>query len=191
MRVTFCSLGIVAFLAGVTSVAQAAPITLIHTARSAFGTIDGVEFEAKDITITATGDTDARIDGVLSSWFEHLSASIEIEDVGTFTFSTPTRTFVNGSLVGFSRGGAGGSDLVYSGFDPAIAAWDLLTSIGPVDGPGTLQQWDDADVLTSGGVLFLYPYDSRGGTFEAIVIPAPASIAAFASVGLLGARRRR
>jgi hypothetical protein len=190
---TVCALAVVT-IAG--AGASAAPITFIHTAVDGSGSIGDIEFVRKDITITATGDTAARVDLGNGFAIEHISASIEIQDVGTFDFQVPTRTYVNNEFAtaGFSRstdGGEFGTDLVDSGEDPSLAAWDMLSSFGPVPGDGGFLQWSFEDVLTSGGVLFFNDNPGLGGTFEAIVIPAPASIAAFASVGLLAGRRRR
>lgn len=178
------------------SAANAAMITFIHTAVDGSGTLDGVEFIRKDITITAVGDTVARVDIPDGYAIQHISASITIQDVGTFDFLVPTRTYVNNGTetAGFSRstdGGAFGTDLVDSGQDPSLAAWDMLSSIGPVPGSGGFLQWSLEDVLTSGGVLFFNNNSGLGGTFEAIVIPAPASAAALGFAGLAVIRRRR
>lgn len=183
-------------LAAVVSVAQAAPITFIHTAVDGSGSIGQIEFIRKDITITAIGDTTARVDIADGYAIEHISASIEIQDVGTFDFLVPTRTYVNNAnpSAGFSRstdGGEFGTDLVDSGEDPSLTPWDMLSSIGPVPGSGGFLQWEALDILTSGGVLFFNNNSGLGGTFEAIVIPAPASAGVLALAGFGVIRRRR
>ena len=183
-------------LAATASAANAAMITFIHTAVDGSGFVGSTEFIRKDITITAVGDTTARVDLLGGFAIQHISASITIEDVGTFDFLVPTRTYVNNETeaAGFSRsadGGENGLDLVDSGQDPSLAAWDMLSSIGPVSGDGGFLQWAAQDVLTSGGVLFFNNNSGLGGTFEAIVIPAPASAGVLALAGIGFARRRR
>jgi hypothetical protein len=189
--ITALLLTVVAGIGFAASAASAAPITFIHTVVDGSGSIGDIEFVRKDITITAFGDTSSRFDFGSGYHLTHTSASITIDDVGTFDFLVGTQSFVNNNIAraGFSRDTT--LLLAETGQDPSLAAWNMLTSIGPVPGARRLLQWDADDVLTTGGVLVLNTNSGLGGTFEAIVIPAPASIAAFASVGLLAGRRRR
>lgn len=178
------------------SAATAAPITFIHTAVDGSGSIGDIDFVRKDITITAVGDTAARVDFDGGFAIQHISASISIQDVGAFDFLIPTRTFVNNiqEVVGFSHsinGGVSGADLVYCGVDPSLAAWDMLSPIGPVPGSGEFLQWAFQNVLTTGGALLFSDNSGLGGTFEAILVPAPASAGMLAIAGIGFARRRR
>lgn len=187
---TVCAVIGIACLAGG---AHAAPITFIHTSHGS-GTIGGVPFGDAPFTITATADTANRQSFSGAYYINHVTASIDIVGVGVYTFITATRTFVfnAGNAAGFSRSGPIGADLVTSGGDPSLGTWDMLSSIGPVPGPGELLQWGSSPTInTSGGTLFFNPDENPGGTFQAIVVPGPASIGALGFTGLVITRRRR
>lgn len=178
-------------LAAVTAAAHADPIIFSYTGAGS-GSIAGVSFTDADFVITATGDTASR-EAIATGWFiDHATASIDIAGVGSFDFISPTRTFVNNpnSVVGFSRGGISGLDLFDGPTDTAFAAWDMLSSIGPITGSGQLRQWSLVPVETSGGVL-LFDNAGSAATFSATVIPAPASAVLLALGGFVAARRRR
>ena len=172
---------------------SAAMITFIHSGQGS-GTIDGVDFLRKNFTITGIGDTSSReFDGANVFSIDHTSASITIEDVGTFDFISGTRTYVNSGSesAGLSRETLDGADLFDSGADPSLGVWDMLSSIGPLQGSGELLQWNLGNVDTSGGVLLFESNPGVGGTFQAIVVPAPASLGVLAMGGMVAARRRR
>lgn len=177
------------------SFAAAVPILLTHEGNGA-GTIGGTAFANTSFVISAVGDTDNRVEIDFDTFaIEHDSASISIDGVGEFSFTTPTRTFVNDDLVGFSRssgGGLGGEDLFNGPSVPALSPYVLLTSIGPVPGSGNLLQWDSVpNITTSGGVL---NFDDMGGinsTFTARVVPEPASGILAVVASLVIALRRR
>lgn len=183
---------------GTGSVAMAVPITFIHTGTGS-GSVGATNFTNADFVITAVGDTTAQSAVSATVFFiDHTSAQIDIAGVGVFTFTAGTRTFVNqGSpIVGFSRAGAGGSDLFNGPVDAQFATWDLLTGIGPVVGTASLLQWDAGDITTSGGVL-IFQNGSSASTFEARLgaVPEPSTWLTFlggmSTTLFLGGRFRR
>jgi hypothetical protein len=150
--------------------ASADLITFTHTGDSGSGSIDGNPFSNQAFTITATADT-LDIQSFSGGFFiDHATACITIDNVGTFDFVTPTRTFVanDGSIVGFSRAGAGGLDLYNGPVDSAFSSWDMLSSIGPISGATGLLQWTSLPVITDGGQL-IFNNDFTTGSFEAVV----------------------
>lgn len=178
--------------------ASAVQITFTHQTLDASGTIDGQVFGTSQVTITAVGDTD-NIESFGSGFFiDHAMAQIDIEGVGTFNFLSATRTFVNNNsqIVGFSRGGINGADLLNGPSDAAFGAWDMLSDIFA---GGTLSylQWGNSPVETDGGTLF-FNSGSVSGRFSAVlgeapIVPLPAAgwmlIAGLGGLGLM--RRKR
>ena len=177
--------------------ASASLITFTHEGTGS-GTIGGIAFTDADFVVTATGDTDnimlRDLTGTL--YINHDLASISISGVGTFDFITDTRTFVSNSidLVGFSRAGETGEDLINGPTDSIFSGWDMTTSIGPVSGFAIMMQWDIGDVETTGGVLF-YESSSTPAMFTAVVstVPVPAAIWLFGSglLALIATMRRK
>ena len=167
----------------------AAPITITYQASGA-GSLNGASFASSTFVITALGDTTNRATISPGTFaIDHGSASINITGLGTFSFTTPTRTFVNQGVqvVGFART-VGGSDLLDSTSNAAYSTWDLLSSIGPITGSGSLLQWASAPVVTSAGTL-VFNNSSTTLTFQAVVgnaIPEPGTFQLIA-LGLLGA----
>lgn len=181
-------------LALIGSNASAALITYIH-AGSGSGSIGTNSFANADFVITATADTGNR--ELFSNGFsiDHAVASISISGMGTFSFLTDTRTFVNNAFqtVGFSRATTAGTDLFNGPTNAAFASWGADTSIGPISGSGTLIQWNLGDIATTGGIL-IFTGDTTSATFQATVVPLPAAAWLLGS-GLLGlfaiARRKQ
>ncbi|MEZ6014193.1 MAG: hypothetical protein R3F49_03700 [Planctomycetota bacterium] len=143
-------------LAALATSSAAQTLDMIHTGIGS-GDIAGVAFSAAPFTITCSGDISNVQFATAGVYFlDHATAAIEVTGVGTFTFVTPTRTFVNQAgpgLVGFSRASAAGYDLFNGPSNSALAGWQLATPVGPLAGTATLLQWDMNDVLTSGGIL--------------------------------------
>lgn len=168
--------------------AEAAPITFIHQG-SGSGTLDGQPFGLSDFTITAKGDTDNRESLTAGFFTNHDTASIFIDGIGTFEFVTPTRTFItNANLVGFSHSGILGTDLFSGPLSASLDGWDMLTSIGPVSGNGSLQQWNLGNVQTDGGILF-FNNGQTPATF--LAIPEPLTILGAATAAGFGAFFKR
>lgn len=176
--------------------ALAAPITFTSTGTGT-GSIGATNFTDANFVITAIGDTTARQDlggGVFVIF--HTSAQIDISGVGVFDFITGTRTFVNqgAPIVGFSR--ASGLDLLNGPNNAAFSSWDMLTSIGPINGTANLLQWGSSPVDTSGGVLS-FSDGSSATSFTATVgevpgVPEPSTwTLLLGGMVLAGAIRRR
>ncbi|MCA9279426.1 MAG: hypothetical protein H6815_09020 [Phycisphaeraceae bacterium] len=172
------------------------PITFTHSGTAA-GTLDNVAFPESAFTITATGQTNRRIDLPFNAgWFVHHDwAQIEIDGLGTYTFTTPTRTFVNNDLaiVGFSRAGPLPFDLFNGPGNNVLASWEMLTSIELLTGTGHTLQWSllgAPNIVTSAGILRLTDSASVA-TFGATVIPSPSTCAMLATGSIVLCRRRR
>ncbi|MBL8745409.1 MAG: hypothetical protein JNK58_03530 [Phycisphaerae bacterium] len=175
--------------------ADAAMITFVHEGMGG-GVVGNTVFGATapvPFVITAVGDTD-NLDTSLgfARFINHDSAVIDIFGVGTFTFTSPTRTFVNvNGIVGFSRAGASGLDLFNGPQTAELGAWDMLSSIGPVSGDGALSQWGALPIIeTDAGVIEFFGASSPA-TFTAFVVPTPAGLALCGIGALVAARRRR
>jgi hypothetical protein len=188
-RIVGCvAVGVVGLIAGA---ASADPATFIYTGFTS-GTLDGVEFANRAITITGQADTTNRFLVAGPAWrVTHDSATVAIDGIGVLNVITPTSTAVNNGNMRVVFGTPAPNFALYLlGSDPAFAAWDLTTSIGPLDLAGQFLQWTDGPLATSGGELILN--DQTGtGTFQAIVVPAPGAMGAVVLAGVLGARRRR
>jgi hypothetical protein len=187
------ALAVAALLCATHSFAQ--QLTLTHTGTGS-GTLNGTPFTTTSFTITELIDTANR--GSFSGGFDDVDslASIAITGLGSFTFITPTRTFVNNSanIVGFAR--AGGSDLFDGPTDAAFTSWDMLTGIGPITGTGLVLQWSASPINTSGGIL-VFTNTPLGSpiptTFTAVLtaIPEPSTDAALTGLLALGFAARR
>ncbi len=136
------------------ALAAAQQITLTHQA-SGSGAIAGVPFSSSCFLITATAEVSNAQSLGLGWSLDHTTAEIDITGVGVFQFVSQTRTFVNNSaqIVGFSRGGTSGNDLLNGPNDASLATWDMLTTVAPITGAGSLIQWSGGDILVDAGVL--------------------------------------
>ena len=147
----------------------------------ASGTIGGTSFSDATFTIHGHGDTSHVVSFGSGDYFLDLGfATIKIQGVGTFSFTTSTRFFSDsGGLVGFSRAGVDGYDLIEGPF-LSPWNWNMQTSVGLVTGDGYITQWNLSPVLTNGGVLVLNDSDTQPFTFSAkvgsVVTPEPGTI---------------
>src|ERR1700682_2950338 len=79
---------------------------------SGSGSLNGVPFSNTAFTITENADTANVVNlGLLLFSLDSSSASINIQGLGNFTFTSGTRTYVAGSVVGFARSGITGTNL--------------------------------------------------------------------------------
>jgi hypothetical protein len=177
------------------------------------GSLNGVDFQGKQITISGSGDTDNVMHGMPCCFRNELGANavtLDLAGFGTGTFTDLVGVVVSQTNTGGIPGepdtgisGAGFSDFT-SGFlilwtlDPAFGTWDLKTDIGPLTGPGFCNCNPIADISfpTTLGLLHVSATDP---TFTADVavaaVPAPGTLPLFvtglgAYVVLLGWRRK-
>ena len=185
-------------LFGASTSIDAAPITFFHEGSFDGGTLNGQAIGPHTFRITATGDTNNRTTFFEGYFIDHGSAHIDIFGLGTLSFIPPTRTFVNNvtQTVGFSGAGITGitrADLFNGPTNGAFAAWDMLSSIGPIGGAGEVLQWGLSPINTSGGILFL-DNSFTDAEFKATVIPLPSGgllLLTALSVGGIAVRRRK
>ena len=160
-------------------------ITFTHSGIGS-GSVGAVPFTNASFSISELADTSSRLSFAGGYSIDDISATISISGLGLFHFTTPTRTFVNNnlSLVGFSRATIFGTDLFDGPTDSLFASWDMLSTIGPITGPGRLLAWSFSPVMTDGGTL-IFNNSTPNATFQATLIPEPAVVGLFA-FGLVG-----
>jgi hypothetical protein len=159
------------------------------------GSLNGVGFGISAFTITGTGDTATRVLAPTGAFQIPLtSATITIAGLGTSTFVTSTQAYVNqgASSAGFQRAGLVGNDLIHTGTDPTLHAWNMLTGIGPLSGPGRVLQWTPnfGSVATDHGPIILNDAVTSI-TFLAAEVPSPSVAAVCVAGGMFALRRYR
>ncbi len=194
-------LAVAALLAAAGAAATASPIAFRFTGTGS-GTIGSTAFTDAPFTITERSDTAAVAIAPNCGCFyaDSLAATIDLAGVGSFAFVTGTRTFVNGGMVGFSRAGPDGVDLLDAEYGDPVVGYRLANLMRPVSGPGGLLTWadPDPDIFTSGGALF-FESGPTATTFTGFVpdalpgaVPEPGNLAlVLAGLGMAGVATRR
>lgn len=171
--------------------AQATPIQYLFSG-TVSGNLDSNFFVAKDFVITLTSNT-TQIESFNGFHQTPLAPStIFIEDIGLLDIDPSERTYsfhndpTNG--VGIGRATSAGDlfDITASGLN----GYDMRSAIGPVTGTvSAVNQF--FGVATSGGLLTFDQNSISTATYEARLVPEPATIAALAlGIGALLRRRR-
>ena len=171
--------------------AKASTITYTESA-TVSGSLNGVSFASKLLTLTGTGDTANITNGVPIAI--HLTATFGVAGVGSGTFTDTFEVFDNqGAAVAGFEDIAQPANLLDTA-NNAFATYNLSTSIGPLTGSSLINP--GFSFPTTAGALIL---NSAGdATFTAVVtpvVPLPAALPLFASglagLVLLGWRRKR
>jgi len=184
--------------------ATAFPVTYTETA-TIDGSLDGIAFSGKEITITGSGDTNNILHGMPCCFRNELGANtvtFDLAGFGTGTFTDLVAVVVNQIAVGDTGiPGAGFSDftsnlLILWTVDEAFGSWDLSTDIGPLTGPGFCNCNPIADISfpTSLGLLHISATDPTF-TADVAAVPVPGTLPLLvtglgAYVVLLGWRRK-
>ncbi len=148
-------------------VAAAAPITYIYTGTGS-GSIGGTPFTDAAFTITGVGETaDVASCGGGCQEINHTETTVIIDGIGTFSITSPLRTFLN-NTPGLSRQNPPGGDL-YNLYAGDFTGWDLVSDWGPINTTGSIHQWASPQVNTSGGVLVFTTNGVTPGTFQAVL----------------------
>ena len=149
------------------------------------GSLAAKSFENAPFAIQLSGDT-ANVARNVDVYTLAGPSSFYIGGVGSGDFAITTRVFSNNGIpaVGFSRGGASGSDLVDL-FEVSLAGYDLKKPFGLVreEDPQAVSQFRDVD--TTAGLLTFSSMEYV--TFQAF--PEPSSAALL--IGLAGAATLR
>lgn len=165
------------------AVGAATPITYIYTGTGS-GSLGGAPFTDAAFTITGQADTaDVASCGGACREINHIATSVTIAGVGTFTITSPLRTFLN-NTPGLSRQNPPGGDL-YNLYGGDFVGWDLVSDWGPLNTTGSLLQWAQPEVNTNGGVLVFANNGAVPGTFQAILGQEAAAIPTVSEWGMV------
>ena len=177
-------------VAGATS-AQAVPITFTFSVASGSASFanDSTVYSG-GFTIVAHADTDDVKSYGSGYWVNHTSTEIT-GSFGTVALASATRTFVNNksSIVGFSRAGTSGYDLLNGAEDEALSSYGLTSEMASTGSADFLQWAGFSDVLTSLGVLTFSDLSTDmtfTAAFDEVEEPAPVPVPAAGLMGLAG-----
>src|SRR5262249_27134330 len=128
-------------------------------------------FTDASVTVTATADT-SMVMNLGSGLFQvtSLTASVSVTGLGTATFTGPTRTFDNQPVPGAGISTLAGPDILDVINNPALAPYDLTTSIGPLTGTPAFNP--GMHFATTSGDFVLNSVTGNT-TFQATAQPAP------------------
>jgi len=169
----------------------------------ASGELGGLTFEDAAFEITSRAITsDIRRLSIGGRSFgigvENLSASIEIEGIGSTSFTQETETWSNNRNIGFGRDFEafafnGGSDLISTFVESLVQPYNLYDQLDPftVDFFNVVEN-QFVEISTSSGLLTLRDTVNTSGQFSAIPIPEPSTgvlLLAMGSTWFVGSRR--
>ena len=157
---------------------SAAPISLTFQSTGS-GSLNNAAFSNTAYTITGRADTSNNLVSGTITTLKLDSAQLTLQGIGSFDFLTQTHvSFANSTrssvlpTVGFLLGESTGLILIDGPESNSLFDWAFHSSIGPLTGSATIEQWGASTVQTSGGVI-VFNVQLANVTFSATVIPEP------------------